>query len=53
MMAPAVCREANWQLGGVHDVASLYTSDGTKNADVASDDVGIFIFGHRWEETVK
>jgi hypothetical protein len=46
-MAPSACQEANWQLGGVHDLASMYTSDGMKNADVASGNVGIFIFGLR------
>ena len=47
MMAPSACREANWQPGGVHDLASVYTSDGVKNADVANGDVGVFIFGLR------
>jgi hypothetical protein len=44
MMPSAACQEVNWRLGGVHDVASLYPSDGTENADVANDDVGILIF---------
>ncbi len=47
MMALSACPEANWQPGGVHDLAAMYTSDGTKNAGVATGDVGIFIFGLR------
>jgi hypothetical protein len=47
-MAVSTARcEANWQSGGVHDLAFTYTSDGVKNADVASGDVGVFISEHR------
>jgi hypothetical protein len=53
MTDPSACREANWQPGGVHDLASLYTSDGAKNADVANGDVGVFIFGLRCGDTAK
>jgi hypothetical protein len=53
VVVSSACREADWQAGGVHDLAAAYTSDGAKNADVASGDVGVFVFGLHRRETGK